>query len=312
LKNNAKILVMGGLGFIGSHLCRFLLAEGHFVRIFDKLYGSRKLISGIQDKVEIFEGDAEKPEDVLSALENIEIAIHLIHTTVPGSSMQNPAYDIESNVTANSKWLSRLGETGLKRIIYISSGGTVYGQPKANLINEAHPTDPLCSYGITKLMLEKYISMYSKLSGIEYRICRPSNVYGEGQHLNIGQGVIGVFLDRCRKGLPLKIWGDGSIRRDYLYVGDLIRGIGELIHHQGKSRVFNISSGAGYSLNDIIEIIRNEFHIVAEVEYSGARSIDVPINILDNSLIRNETGWKPEIDFIRGIRSVNTWLSKVN
>lgn len=306
-----QVLVMGGLGFIGSHLCRALLQKGYSVRIFDKLYGSRELLGDIENDIEILEGDIERPEDVLAALEDMDVAVHLIHTTVPGSSMKDPAYDVQSNVVSAARWLSLLKETGLKRLIYISSGGTVYGNPKTNPIREDHPTEPVSSYGITKLTVEKYVAMYADLFGLQYRIGRPSNVFGEGQRLNIGQGVIGVFLDCAMQGKPVEIWGDGSNKRDYLYVSDLVKGILRLICHEGNGRVFNISTAAGYSLNEIIEIIRDETKLQVEVVYKQSRGYDVPVNILGNTLIKSETGWQPETNLREGIRNVYQWMKSI-
>ncbi|MHB8108733.1 MAG: NAD-dependent epimerase/dehydratase family protein [Syntrophorhabdaceae bacterium] len=303
-----RVLVLGGLGFIGSHLSRLLLKEGYQVRIFDKLYGSRNLVTDIEGKVEIEEGDAERPEDILRSQRDIDIAIDLIHTTVPGASMQDPAYDVQTNIAAHAGWLSQLHKTRLRRIIYVSSGGTVYGIPKQNPIGEDHPTDPISSYGITKLAIEKYVAMYAAIHGIEYRIGRPANVYGEGQHLHIGQGVVGVFLDRCLKGEPIEIWGDGTVSRDYIHVSDMVRGIMKLIDHQGDNRVFNICSGIGHSLNDIIAIIRDELKIPVQVIYAKARKFDVPRNVLDNSRLRRETGWAPQTDMVKGMRLVRNYL----
>lgn len=302
--NSLRILVLGGLGFIGSHLSRLLLKEGYQVRIFDKLYGSRNLIADIVEKIEIEEGDAERPEDILRSLRDIDIAIDLIHTTVPGASMNDPSYDVQTNVVSHAGWLSLLKDTRLRRIIYVSSGGTVYGVPQQNPIGEDHPTDPISSYGITKLAIEKYVAMYANIHGIEYRICRPANVYGEGQRLHIGQGVIGVFLERCLKGQPIEIWGDGTVRRDYLYVTDMVQGIVKLIDHRGDSRIFNISSGRGYSLNEIIAFIRDELKMPVAVTYMTSRKFDVPVNVLDSSRLRRETGWMPQTDMVAGMHRV--------
>lgn len=304
-----QIVVMGGLGFIGSHLSRALLQNGCRVRIFDKLYASRDLIHDIEQNVEIIEGDVERVEDVLQCLKGADIAINLIHTTVPGSSMQDPVHDVESNVVSCARWLSRLNETRLKRLIYISSGGTIYGVPLYNPITEDHPTEPMCSYGITKLAIEKYTAMYAKLHGVEYRICRPSNVYGEGQRLHIGQGVIGVFLDRALQGKPIEIWGDGTNKRDYMYIRDLVNGLIELINHQGEGRVFNMSTGIGYSLNDIISIMNKYFSLPIKVQYVRSRGFDVKDNILDSGLYRSETSWEPGVSIHEGIHRVYEWLN---
>ncbi len=305
-----KILVMGGLGFMGSHLTRALLREGYRVRIFDKLYGSRNLLADIIGDIEVEEGDVERPEDVLHSLKDIDVVIDFIHTTVPGASMNDPSYDVQTNVVAHAHWLSLLNKTRLRRIIYVSSGGTVYGIPKGNPIGEDHPTDPISSYGITKLAIEKYVAMYATIHGIAYRIVRPANVYGEGQHLHIGQGVVGVFLDRCLKGEPIEIWGDGTVSRDYIYVADLVQGILKLIDHRGDGRVFNVSSGVGHSLNDIIAIIRDALKIPVQVTYATARKFDVPLNVLDNSRLRSETGWRPETDIVDGMRLVCNYLQR--
>jgi UDP-glucose 4-epimerase len=301
---------MGGLGFIGSHLCRSLLEDGYHVTVFDKLYATRQLVTDIENKISIMEGDIAKTEDVLRSLKGIDVAIHLIHTTVPGSSMQDPAFDVQSNVVANTRWLPYLKKTGLKRIIYISSGGTVYGVPQKHPIHEDHPTYPNCSYGITKLAIENYVRLYAQKENIDYRILRPSNAYGEGQRLNIGQGVIGVFLDKALRGEPIEIWGDGTSQRDYIYVMDLVDGIKRMIHHKGSGKIFNIATEKGYSLNRIAEIIRHELQLPIRVNYLPLRGFDVPVNVLNTTLIKRQTGWAPKVNLINGVRRFHDYLKK--
>ena len=309
-RGHTKVLIMGGLGFIGSHLARELLSVGYRVKIFDKRYNSRHLIADIEHEVEVEEGDIGKLEDVLASLKEADIVISLIHTTVPGSSMEDPAYDVYSNIASYVKWLGALHRTEVKRIIYISSGGTVYGIPHRVPIGEDHPTDPICSYGITKLAIEKYVAMYSHMYGIRYRICRPSNVYGEGQHLTLGQGAIGVFLSECLRGRAVEIWGDGEVVRDYLYVADLADAIVRLIGHEGDGRVFNISTGTGHSLNQLIKIMADNLKLEVKVNYKEARPYDVPVSVLDSSRLRNETDWTPRTGIAEGMGSYLNWLKK--
>jgi UDP-glucose 4-epimerase len=303
-------VVLGGCGFLGSHLCRALVQDGYPVRIFDKVYTGRNLIADIESRVELVEGDIMRPDDVLSALEGADTIINLVHTTVPGSSMNDPAYDAESNVVATVRWLCRLSQTNVRKLIFISSGGTVYGLPQCKLINEHHPTDPISSYGITKLAIEKYVAMYSAMNGIDHLILRPSNVYGEGQRLHIGQGVIGVLADRAIRGETLEIWGTGESMRDYLFVEDFVAAVMALMNYSGTQRVFNLASGEGHSVLDILTILGHQLEGMPRVSHIPGRGFDLPVNVLDSSLLTRETGWKPRVGLNEGVARVVQWLKR--
>lgn len=310
-REGGRVVVLGGLGFMGSHICRELVARGYPLRIFDRLYALRTLVEDIADRVEIVEGDMALTDDVMNALSDADTVIHLVHTTVPGSSMKDPAYDLSSNVVASVSWLSRLHETKVRRLIYVSSGGTVYGPPQTNPIDETHPTDPISSYGITKLTIEKYVAMYAAMYGIDYCIVRPSNVYGPGQKLHIGQGVIGVLSDRALRGEPLEVWGTGESLRDYLHVEDLVNAIAGLVIYAGPHRVFNISSGVGHSVLDIIRILGDRLGFAPALLYKPDRGFDVPVNVLDSSRLYAETAWRPAIGLEDGIARTIEWLRQL-
>jgi len=293
---------------MGSHICRQLVTQSRSVRVFDKLYTSRDLVRDIESDLEIVEGDIARPRDVLSAIADADTLIHLVHTTRPGSSMEDPAFDISSNVVASARWLMLLPETKVRRILFVSSGGTVYGIPQTIPIAENHPTDPVCSYGISKLAIEKYVSMYASMFGIEYCLLRPSNVYGEGQRLNVGQGVIGVMADRALRGEPLEVWGTGENLRDYLHVDDMVSATMSLLDYSGAQRIFNVSSGEGHSVADIIGMLTQAIGFSPELIHKPDRGFDVPANVLDSSRLRQETGWQPEIDMTAGITRTVAWL----
>ncbi len=305
-----RVAVFGGLGFIGSHVCRALVDAGHHVRIFDRAGESHELIKDCEPRIEIREGDISRLEDVAGALAGVTVLINLIHTTVPGSSMKDPAYDVTSNVANAARWLELLGESSLRKVIYFSSGGTVYGLPERVPITEDHPTNPLNSYGITKLAIEKYTAMYARRFGIDYSILRPSNVYGPGQRLHYGQGVIGIMASRALRGEVLEVWGEGADKRDYLFVADLVSAIVKLLAYRGSFRVFNVSSGAGHSVLDVIAALRTHIKPFPEVRHLPARDFDVPVNILDSSRLQHETGWQPEIAFAEGIRRTVEWIKR--
>ena len=298
------VTVLGGFGFIGRHLCRALLLDGYQVRVFSRQDSMPSALEDLRSQLEIVIGDITCPKSVLGAIENTDVVIPLVHTTSPGSSMTDPFYDICSNVAATAQWASCISKTNVRRIIYISSGGTVYGIPQDKLISENHPTDPICSYGITKLAIEKYFSMYAMMHGIESFTIRPSNIYGEGQKLNKGQGVIGILVNRALRGEPLEVWGSGEALRDYIFVDDMILAILKILKYKGEIRTFNIGSGVGHSVLDIIDRLRYQLGTFPELIYKSARGFDVPVNILDSKLLQCETGWRSCISLDDGIRRV--------
>ena len=304
-----RLIVLGGSGFIGSHLCRALVTHGQTVRIFDRNDTPPEAFGDLAQSIEIVTGDISRPEEVVSAIRDATVLINLVHTTVPGSSMIDPGADIINNVASSARWLKHIGETSLRKIIYFSSGGTVYGESDVPL-TEDHPTNPLNSYGITKLAIEKYTAMYATHAGIDCFIVRPSNVYGPGQQLQHGQGVIGIMANRALRGEELEVWGKGTYRRDYLFIDDLVSAILKLLEYSGSYRVFNVSSGVGHSVLDVISALQKLIEPFPNVAYSPERPIDVPVNILDSSRLQQETGWRPEIGFEEGIRRTIEWMQK--
>ena len=292
---------MGGFGFIGSELCRALVSHGYPVRVFQKESTSSVRLGPALKELEVIRGDQSSPDAVIEALKDAHTVIHLIHTTVPGSSMSSPGFDLQSNVVALTGWLSRLRETSVKRVIYVSSGGTVYGVAKKLPIPEQHELNPICAYGITKLACEKFVAMYAKLSGVDYRILRPANAYGEQQPTDRGQGVVAVMAARIAKGKPLEIWGTGKALRDYIHVHDVATAIAATVEYTGDARIFNISTGIGKSVINLLEEFKKRVPDMPKASHLPERGFDVPDNVLDNTLICRELGWKPVVSMEEGI-----------
>jgi UDP-glucose 4-epimerase len=298
----ASCLVLGGAGFIGSHLAEALLQAGHRVRIFDRPHLDR-LPSFLQRReFEVFTGDFLNPYVLSAALEGNEIVFHLVSTTLPKTSNDNPVYDVESNVVGTLRLLELCRSQGVRKVVFASSGGTVYGVPRSVPIDESHPTDPICSYGIHKLMIEKYLQLNHRVHGLDYCVVRPPNLYGPRQRLDIAQGAVAVFLDHALRGKPIQVWGDGSVVRDYLYVEDAAEALVKAAAFEGEPKVFNIGSGVGTSLKQLIQEIEALLGRPVPVEYTAARTLDVPANVLDASLARRLLGWTPRTSLAEGLR----------
>jgi UDP-glucose 4-epimerase len=174
--------------------------------------------------------------------------------------------------------------------------------PRSAPIDESHPTYPLCSYGIHKLVIEKYLQLNHRMHGLDYCVLRPPNLYGPRQRLDVAQGAVAVFLDRALRGKPIQVWGDGSAVRDYLFVGDAAEALLKAAAFEGEPRLFNIGSGVGTSLNQLIKEIEALLGRPVPVEYSAARPLDVPANVLDASLARRHLGWVPRTSLAEGLR----------
>ena len=304
MKNPQSIAVLGGLGFIGSHICRALVSAGYPVRAIDRQESPIDRGRDIAHLLEIRRGDMASTSEILSALEGASVLIHLVHSTVPGGSMSDPSADITDNVAATARLASQLGSTGIRKIIYISSGGTVYGVNNSARIVETEPTNPISSYGITKLANEKYLQMFAALHDIRCTVLRPANVYGPQQRLDKGQGIIGTLVSRALNGEAIEIWGTGEVVRDYLFIDDMVTGILHMLEYPGKMNIFNVGSGLGYSVADILVMLRRQLGTLPEIVYKPARGFDAPSNVLDTSLLERETGWHAKVPLNEGIARV--------
>lgn len=304
-----KCVVIGGGGFIGSHVSEALLAEGHTVTVFDR--GRSSNLEMLKQKgAALCLGDFFRMEDLPRALENQDVVFHLLSTTVPQTSNEDPVYDVETNVSGTLRLLNAARDAGIKKVIFASSGGTVYGIPQEIPIKETHPTDPTSSYGIGKLIIEKYLYMYSLLYGLDYCILRIANAYGERQRPTATQGVIPAFLERALRNQEINVWGDGSIMRDYVFITDIANALVKALTYSGEMKIFNIGSGHAHSLNDVIQVIEEVTGRPLQVNHTPGRSFDVPISVLDISRARSYLNWVPAIGLLEGITRMYLWTLK--
>ncbi len=307
-----KCLVFGGCGFIGSHLVDHLILNGYSVKVFDKTKVNTNNIQQHLNSIELVRGDFANKEDLKLAIGDTDYIFHLIGTTVPQSATQNPIYDLESNVVSTINMLEIAKTAGIKKIIFASSGGTIYGIPRQNPISEEHETHPICAYGISKLVIEKYLHLYYHLYGLPYVSLRIANAYGERQDPHGSQGAIAVFLGNIIKDRPVDIWGDGTVVRDYIHVRDVVLACLKAMEMKEKKyRIFNIGSGRGISLNQLIEILKETCRKDIQVRYTRGRRIDVPVNTLDINLARNILRWQPTVSLEKGLQVTVKYLEEL-
>lgn len=301
-----KSLVLGGNGFIGVHLVKSLLAAGVGpVRVYDR---STNKFGVAPAGAEYVHGELGNHGLIREAVEGVEVVFHLVSTTLPKTSNDDPIYDVRSNLVDALQLLEACVEAGVRKVVFASSGGTVYGSPRTVPITEDHPTNPITSYGIVKLAVEKYLGLFHHLHGLDYAALRISNPYGPYQDPRGQQGAIAVFLHRLLTGEPITIWGDGSVVRDYLYVSDLAEALVLAAKTETRRKVFNVGSGHGASLNELVAFVGEATGERPRVEYLPGRSLDVPANVLDVTRAGEELGWGPRTDLVEGMAGAWAWI----
>ena len=301
-----RVLVIGGAGFIGSHLVDRLLADGHFVRVLDRSPPELHPYWIKTGQLEYVLGEFVDQFSISEAVKDIEVAFHLVSTTIPATSNADMAFDVQSNLIGTLNFLKAAVDAGIRRVLFVSSGGTVYGKPVVVPIKESAPTEPICSYGITKLAVEKYHGLFELLHGLRFIVFRLSNPFGEGQRPG-AQGAIAAFVNKMLRGEPIEIWGDGSVVRDYIYIENAIDALIKGMEYAGAQRIFNLGSGEGRSLNELLEALEHVAGRKAQRHYVSSRAIDAPRNVLDINLVKTEMGWAPQMTFDEGLARTWEW-----
>lgn len=301
-----NVLLIGGSGFIGSHLKDRLVTAGHRVRSLDRV-PERFRIDPPQ--VEHLYGEVGNEALLDAALAGIDVVLHLAWCTVPKSAEDDPTFDIQSNLVLTTEILKGIVRHRVPHVVFFSSGGTVYGPTSREPIPESHPTQPICSYGVTKLAAEKYVAVFARRHAFRATILRCANPYGERQDPRGAQGAITVFLHRAACGEPIRIWGDGEVVRDYIHVEDLVEAVvASIAAEPAPLRVLNVGAGQGATLNQLVAHIREATARRVEAVYEPARAVDVPWSVLDIRAAARELGWSPRIDLATGIARVWSWL----
>jgi UDP-glucose 4-epimerase len=298
-------LVLGGGGFIGINLCKRLARQGFDVRA----YGRRPLYTDVLNDVIWFQGEFDDRTALARAVEGSDVVFHLIGGSIPESSNKDPAGDLATTATSTLHLLEICRASDVRKIVFISSGGTVYGPGGPTPTPETAATDPVSAYGISKLATEKYLRLYRHLHGLDYCILRVSNPYGPYQNPNRRQGIVAALMNRIMNGQDLEIWGRGDVVRDFVHVDDVVEAIAAVVSYDGSSKLFNVGSGVGRSIKQVVDDVVTTMQVPdAKVVYRPGRATDVPINILDIELIKREIGWIPRTSWIEGLQQTADWF----
>ena len=297
-----KILVTGGAGFIGSHVSDAYLQAGHKVTVLDNLSGGH--LANVPKGAKFVKVDLRdrKKVEALFKKEKFQVVnSHAAQMSVP-ASVSDPRFDAEVNVLGILNLLEAGRANGLKKFIHVSSGGTVYGAPKKLPATEAYPIVPESPYGITKAVGEDYLRFYALETGLDYTVLRYSNVYGPRQLPHGEAGVVAIFIQRLLAGKACTIFGDGSIIRDYVYVGDVARA-SLLLLKKGSGQAYNIGTNKPTTVKQLFVAICKAMGLPADPVYGPPRDGDVQANYLSYALAKKELGWEPKVGLDQGIKN---------
>lgn len=289
-----NILLIGGGGFLGLNIAKALVADGHIVHIADLNVCASNMLKDIEGIHGVHQIDCANLVNVLNHIRHFQIdcVINLASNLIPSSSCE--AYNTEQAnfVVPAFQLLNELAEEGVK-YIYFSSGGAVYGSSNQKLVSESSPKNPISYYGLSKSLFEELILFSSRTKGLNYLIVRPSNPFGPFQSPSKKQGLIAVAVDKMKKNQPIEIWGDGSVVRDYIWVEDLARAIANLIAKNHWNETYNLGSGAGHSINEVLETIQSLLSTNSKIIYTSSRSEDVSRIVLDIHKLQSDISFNP-------------------
>lgn len=299
-----RCAVLGAGGFIGTNLCRALVGRVDTLRAF----GRRQSFPDAMHGCDWIPGDFTDPTCLSAAIAGCDVVFHLVNATTPASANVDKIADLNANVVSTLNLLNACRETGVRRVVFVSSGGTIYGIPNQVPTPEMAPTNPITAYGISKLAIEKYLGLYEHLYGLEYRVLRVANPFGPYQTTQKNQGVIAAFARRALASKPIEMWGDGSVTRDYVFIDDVVEALMLAATHEGAGRIFNIGSGEGRSLSDIVTAINRLLGADIPVDHRPGRPVDVPVSILDTTFAATDLVWEPRAIFEEGLQATIEWM----
>lgn len=299
----ADALVIGGNGFLGSHVVDALAHRGHAVAAFDRFGVLKPQFTA--PGVETLSGDFLNAADVRKAVTGRDVVLHFLSTTDPASAEDDPTLDIRTNIMSSVQLFEACADAGVGHVVFASTGGAIYGDQDLSVFREEDLTVPVSPYAIGKQAIEGYLRYFRRKRGLASTVFRISNPYGPRQNPAKRQGVIPIFLRRMAQGLPLTVYGDGSMVRDYMYVADMAEMVADAVTQGTRRELYNLGSGVGTSLTELLACLTEATGLEPEVRHAPTPSTFVDHVTLDTSRFTAEFGTRPTTPLTEGIR--RTW-----
>lgn len=307
-----NVILLGAAGFIGTNIVIALAKEGgHKITVVDR---NKAYFQTLEDmhipNLRIIPSNLTMDADYETLVKGQDVVYHLISTTVPTTSNRAIAEELKGNVVLSANLFEACAHQGVKKVVFLSSGGTVYGKEVECPLNEKTATNPITSYGIQKVTIEKLLYLYNYMYGLDYRIIRLANPYGPYQRPNGVLGVVTTFTYKALRGEEINVYGDGSVVRDFIYIDDAVRGIRKIVNGTDRHHTFNLGCGYGTSIKQVLETIQDTLSIEVKVKYTEARKVDVPVNYLDIKRYETAYGALNPISLRDGIKKTAEFMKE--
>ena len=301
-----KALVTGGAGFIGSHLAGGLLAAGHEVAVLDNLSTGRR--ENVPDAARFHQVDIRDGSAVSTVFsgEKPEIVFHYAAQASVVKSLQDPADDAQCNIVGSLQVMQQAIAHQVRRMVFASTGGAIYGDPERLPADETHPARPLCPYGAAKLAVEQYLSMYSRIAGLPYTCLRYGNIFGPRQDPFGEAGVIAIFIGQVLRGESPRIFGDGTQTRDFVYVDDAVSAALQAIGSP-ENEIYNVGTGRQTSVLELVEALSQVMGREVTPRFDPARVGEVAHIALDATKAARTLGWRARTRLVDGIAATVNW-----
>jgi len=303
-----KILVTGGAGFIGSHIVDALIEKGHKVVVLDDL--SSGSVKNLPRKIRFIKLDVRSNNlGTLFLEEHFDAVYHLAAQMDVRKSVADPKFDASVNIIGGLNLLECCAKYDVKKVIFASTGGAIYGEQDYFPADEKHPLRPLSPYGVAKLSFEQYLFYYKEIYSIDYISLRFANIYGPRQNPHGEAGVVAIFTTKFLNGEKPVINGDGKQTRDYVYVGDIVDANIRALDYPGTG-IFNLGTGIESDVNILFRQIRDLTGSDCEEVHGPAKKGEQLRSVLDNSLAKDVLGWEPKISLKQGLKETVDYFKK--